>query len=313
MDHRRLQKLREKMAQSGGGFTGHVPSFTAPPALPSVDPDLVQKSINQSLAASTNRGALKDILTNSLLSLALGGGAAYFATQGQRPPSETKRYSDLRKIELAPPRKKENEKRSQDMFKQLGDTVSSFVPNLFTNPEAKNLEAVPGYVAARVLAPIGAGIAGWAGVRGYLNKNRGIDTKKRVDTAKQNYEKALRMLQGQEDDREDKQEKQSADQLLDQLFENMTKESSLNDTWKNLLGQYLIYAGISAPAGYMLVDNYMQGSNKNKLVEKAIRERERRHSVAQPSRLRAYVPHDEDESMPTPESKEPKKLEASKY
>jgi hypothetical protein len=143
-----------------------------------------------------------------------------------------------------------------------------------------------------------------------LNKNRGIDTKKRVDTAKQNYEKALRSLQGHD---EESPEKQSADQLLDQLFERMTKESSLNDTWKNLLGKYLIYAGISAPAGYMLVDNYMQGSNKNVLVEKAIRERERRHSAAQPSRLRAFVPHDDEESTSTPESKEPKKLEASKY
>lgn len=287
------------VGDAGSSLAGGVASaFSGGNALPSA-----RDRIRAVVQSQKNTDYWNTILRNSAITAGGAGLLAYLSTAGQRPPQSIAKFNRSRVVPL-PSKKspeKDKDKDKEQLAKEADDSATG---SWLFNPSASSPDGVPALVAAKYLAPLAAGYASWHLTRNKMNKDVRLRANKRVEDAQRQYQEALNALSA----RDEKEKSGSADDCLDRAFDVLSKAASIEkcsmpDWVGNALGHYLLYAGLTAPLGYHLVDEYMQGSNKNVLLDKAIRERERRHSAAQPAKLRAVV---EDEQIASPTTPKPK-------
>jgi hypothetical protein len=267
MTDEQLKSVRAKLEQ--GEFSK---TAWAVPAAGTTD-NLLQRH-----TANSGSAGLREVLLKSLAALGIGGVAGYAATRPSPDIEQLGSYDRLREIRI--PAKKEQQTQKL-AFGILGNT------------EATTMQGVPGYVAGSYLAPALAAYLGWKGMSGINLKNQDLERKKRLSDAQTEYDTALSNLMGGAAPAAEK----TADEQLEHIYATVKAASAYNpldwvmtpDQQGNLLGHYLTYSALAAPLGYLFVDRAMQGSNKNKLLNKAIAERETRHDRVQPAVLRAVL------------------------
>jgi hypothetical protein len=145
-------------------------------------------------------------------------------------------------------------------------------------------------------APLAA-YGGWKGVDAILNTQRRKEKEKELEQVKQDYEKALLGSY-----------KKATDASLDTAFSELEKAASplnwakdkLNQMFPNLEGASqgaLLTTGlVSAPLGYMIVNNAMKKNSQRAVLEKALAERARRQALSQPPEIYAVPKPQEEES-----------------
>ncbi len=269
-----LQEIEQTKQAGFSGLAGYLPSFGGNPTSPVGQQ--VQQYHNQQLQAD----ATKDILKALLLAGGLGA-AARGASGLQSMFAPKKKVSPGRVVEMPVPYPTESdgeEKKADNSLATSRYGLNYFMPSMLLG------------------APLAA-YGGWKGVDAILNSQRRKEKEKELEQAKQEYEQALLGAY-----------KKGTDEALDSAFSGLEKDASPLDWVQNKINQVapnlagasqgaLLTAGlVSAPLGYMIVNNAMKKNSRRAILEKALAERARRQALSQPPEIYAVPKPQEEES-----------------
>ena len=209
-----------------------------------------------------------------------------------------------------PPIKKENKvKRVVEMPipYQAKAAVDSVVPNVDSTDDLVTSKwGLNHYVPGVILGPAVAGIGSWLAIDKMLKRNRQKDVEENTDFARQEYETSLKnMYKKSADELLSKEAAEGLDNIFAQLEKVAEPESSvidniplvgaLNQALNKLgpnaygfaKGLALTNAAVGLPLGYALVNNQVRKNSKRKLVDDAMKERQRLRALQSPTELYA--------------------------
>lgn len=313
-----LQEIEQTKHAGFSGLAGYLPTFGGKPTSPVGQQ--VQQFHNQQLRSD----ATKDIIKALLLAGGLGA-AARGASGLQSMFGEKKKVSPKRVVEMPVPypvAADEKEAASKPGLwanihakRKRGESAAK--PGDEAYPDAKNWKKVTNesekkadndlatsryglnyFIPSMLLGAPLAAYGGWKGVDAILNTQRRKEKEKELEKVKQDYENALLGAY-----------KKGTDESLDAAFSGLEKAASpvswakdkLNQLFPNLAGATqgaLLTTGlVSAPLGYMIVNNAMKKNSQRAVLQKALAERARRQALAQPPEIYAIPkPQEEEES-----------------
>jgi hypothetical protein len=237
------------------------------------------QQIHQQQNQQLQTDAVKDIFKTLLL--AGGVGAAVRGLSGLQDTATAKKVSPKRVVEMPVPYPVNSEKKAsnEDATSKIG--LNYYMPSMLIG------------------APLAA-YGGWKGVDALIQGHQRAEEDKRIEKSRKKYEKALLGAY-----------KHATEEALDSAFTGMQKcangESNpksmlsglLNSISPNLEGGIqggLITTGlISAPLGYMIVNNAMKKNSQKVILQKALAERARRQALQQPPEIYAIPKPQEHE------------------
>jgi hypothetical protein len=284
-----LAEIEETKEAGFSGLAGYLPSFGGNPTSPVGQQ--VQQYHNQQLQSD----ATKDILKALLLAGGLGA-AARGASGLQSMFAENKKVSPKRVVEMPVPypvAADEKEAASKPDTKNW-KKVTNESEKKADNDLATSRYGLNYFLPSMLLGAPLAAYGGWKGVDALLNSQKRKDQDKELDEVKKEYEQALLGSY-----------KKATDEALDSAFSVIDKEASPLGWARDVVNKYapnlegvsqgaLLTAGlVSAPLGYMVVNNAMKKNSKRAILQKALAERARRQALAQPPEIYA-VPKPED-------------------
>jgi hypothetical protein len=310
-----LAEIKQTKEAGFSGIAGYLPSFGGNPTSPVGQQ--VQQYHNQQLQSD----ATKDILKALLLAGGLGA-AARGASGLQSMFSGNKKVSPKRVVEMPVPYPSSPDEKEAASKPGLWANIhakrkrgeSAAKPGDEDYPDTKNWKKVTNesekkadnalatsriglnyFLPSMLLGAPLAAYGGWKGVDALLNSQKRKDQDKELDEVKKEYEQALLGSY-----------KKATDEALDSAFSVIDKEASPLGWARDVVNKYapnlegvsqgaLLTAGlVSAPLGYMVVNNAMKKNSKRAILQKALAERARRQALAQPPEIYA-VPKPQDQ------------------
>lgn len=273
-----LKKVRgqEKQAVGGAGIGG--PSIGGPnPYSPSsslMSPDRIKNIAAGKQAKNRTSQILQAILMAGGAGLALrsGLGLSRMFSESQAVPSKT--------VDMDVLIPGEEEKRSEDLIEKAFNAVGMGKKQ---HPNSTSNIGVPGYLPSLLLGTPLAFAGGWKGMDMLFNKSRKARNKRKTEKAKEDYDAAVLESYKQGSDNALPTEK------LDVAFNQLEKAAIFGseNVPGALKGLFATYAALSGPAAYMFVNDRMKKNSTKSIIEKAMKERARRHSQQQPLELYA--------------------------
>jgi hypothetical protein len=267
------QAAEDPLKTQFSGLAGLLPSFG------SKNTELAQQ-IHQQQNQQLQTDAVKDIFKTLLI--AGGVGAAVRGLGGLQDTTTAKKVSPKRVVEMPVPYPAELEEKkasNEDATSQIG--LNYYMPSMLIG------------------APLAA-YGGWKGVDALIRSQQRTEEDNRLEEAKQKYEQALLGAY-----------KHATEEALDSAFTGMQKcaegpaksqsmvSSLLNSISPNLEGAIqggLITTGlVSAPLGYMIVNNAMKKNSQKAILQKALAARARRQALQQPPEIYAIPQPQEQE------------------
>lgn len=265
------QLLKEVRGQEKQAYDG--PSLQSSPSS-LMSPDQIKNIAAGKRAKNRTSQILQAILMAGGAGVALrsGLGLSRMFSESQAVPSKT--------VDMDVLIPGEEEKRSEDLIERAFNAVGMGKKQ---HPNSTSNIGVPGYLPSLLLGTPLAFAGGWKGMDMLFNKSRKARNKRKTEKAKEDYDAAVLESYKQGSDNALPTEK------LDVAFNQLEKVAvfGVENVPGALKGLFATYAALSGPAAYMFVNDRMKKNSTKSIIEKAMRERARRHSQQQPLELYA--------------------------
>lgn len=247
---------------------------------------------NQMLNSQAKNDAVRHMLMATLIGGTSMAGLRFLSSLNEPPISKQNKVKRVVDMPIPYQAKEAEEKEAESWFDSTNDVV--------TTPSGLGY-----YYPGMITGAVGAGALSWKVMGSLLKKQRQKDIEENTDIARQEYESALQnMYKKAEENLLSKEASAQLDEAFDSL-EKVARDNSIlgnvpflgsvhqvlnaldPNTYGAVKGVALANAALGLPLGYALVNQQVRKNSKRKLVDKAMKERQRLRALQSPTEINA--------------------------